>query len=130
MISTALVGHIEKDRVEKLNKLANDVLNVLDKPISQCEELASLIKLGVCFYHAGLLNHQRELIEDGFKEGSISFITATPTLALGVNLPANTVILSSIYRHGDNGVAPLPKMEVDQIPGVLAGQNTTRKGPR
>ena len=117
LISRVLYPTLSKDDKSALEKLSLEVLKALDRPTSQCEELSELIKAGVAFHHAGLVNKQRKLIEDGFRNGLIKFIVATPTLAMGVNLPANTVVISSIYRYGDFGSQPIPAMEAEQMLG-------------
>jgi helicase len=66
------------------------------------EELSELIKCGVAFHHAGLVGPHRKIIEDSFKAGRIKVLTATPTLAFGVNLPARTVIIQD-YRRFEPG---------------------------
>ncbi len=102
---------------EELSKIASNILHALDRPTSQCEELSEIVSKGVAFHHSGLVNKQRKLVEDGFRSGFIKFVVATPTLAMGVNLPANTVIISSVYRYGDFGMETLPAFEIEQMMG-------------
>ena len=74
---------------------------------------------GVAFHHAGLGSKHRKIIEDGFKEGKITCLVATPTLAQGVNLPASRVLIRDSRRW--NTIAarniPLPVMEIRQMLG-------------
>jgi hypothetical protein len=63
----------------------NDALKIL------CEGIYH----GFAFHHAGLSEQDRELIEDGYKQGLISVLMCTSTLAAGVNLPAGRVIINS-----------------------------------
>lgn len=80
--------------------------------------LAELVKDGVAFHHAGLGSTHRRLIEDSFRDGRIKVLTATPTLAFGVNLPARTVVISS-YRRYDPGYGyyPISVLEYKQMVG-------------
>ncbi|MBU1930019.1 DEAD/DEAH box helicase [Candidatus Micrarchaeota archaeon] len=82
-----------------LERVSQRILTTLEQPTSQCMELAELVKKGIAFHHAGLLQKQRQLVEDAFKKDYLKIICATPTLALGVNIPAFRVIVPSLYRY-------------------------------
>jgi len=77
----------------KNDELANKILSALESPTRQCRELAEIARKGAAFHTAALVSEQRKLIEDAFREGKIKAIAATPTLAMGVNTPADTVVI-------------------------------------
>jgi len=80
--------------------------------------LADLVKHGTAFHHAGLGSTHRKIVEDSFREGKIKILTATPTLAFGVNLPARTVIISSYRRYEPGyGYYPISVLEYKQMVG-------------
>jgi helicase len=82
------------------------------------ELLAELVKNGVAFHHAGLGGGHRKLIEDAFRQGKIKVLTATPTLAFGVNLPARTVIIQDYRRYEPGyGYYPISVLEYKQMAG-------------
>ena len=74
---------------------------------------------GVAFHHAGLAPSSREIVESSFRKGVIKLLTATPTLAAGVNLPARRVVIASILRYdseyGRN--LPISVLEYKQLCG-------------
>ncbi|GBC72985.1 putative helicase HelY [archaeon HR04] len=63
------------------------------------ERLAEVMGKCVAFHHAGLSPIARRIVEDAFRDRALKILTATPTLAAGVNLPARRVIISSISRY-------------------------------
>ncbi len=102
---------------EKLSAIATRIESVLESPTAQCKRLAACVRGGVAFHTAGILQKQRSIIEDAFRDGTIKAIAATPTLALGINLPAETVIMSQMTRYTANGLVPLPVREYLQCVG-------------
>jgi helicase len=80
--------------------------------------LATCIRSGTAFHHAGLTTPLREAVEDGFRAGKIKLISSTPTLAAGLNLPARRVIIRSYRRYSsESGMQPIPVLEYKQMAG-------------
>nr|NIP40440.1 hypothetical protein [Candidatus Aenigmarchaeota archaeon] len=101
----------------------------IEKPTLQCEKLSNQVLDGVAFHHAGLTNKQRKTIEDGFKEGMIKVITATPTLAWGVNLPAYRVVVRDLKRFSARyGSDYIPTLEIQQMMGRAGRPKYDREG--
>jgi helicase len=125
-----------KSAVALAKKAAKKIEEVLSKPAKRALEreaerilgagektriselLAELVKRGVAFHHAGLGGEHRKIIEDAFREGKIKVLTATPTLAFGVNLPARTVIIYDYRRYEPGyGYYPISVLEYKQMCG-------------
>ena len=108
---------ISKTMKRALEKDANEIMNSAEKT-QISEELGEVVKCGVAFHHAGLAGPHRKIIEDAFKAGRIKVLTATPTLAFGVNLPARTVIIQD-YRRFEAGYGnyPISVLEYKQMAG-------------
>jgi helicase len=128
-----LAGHISKAAPKTGSKLIKHTMEeankkLLDKEAHKIEEsgektqisdeLAEMVRCGVAYHHAGLSGSQRKIIEDAFKERKIKVLTATPTLAWGVNLPARTVIIQD-YRRFEAGYGnyPIPVLDYKQMAG-------------
>jgi len=109
--------HLNEADKKALNFASEKVLSVLEQPTVQCRTVASLIKSGSCFHNAGLLQKQREIVEDLFRKNHLKFISSTPTLAMGINLPAFRVILQSPFRYTGRGMERIPISEWKQISG-------------
>jgi helicase len=125
-----------KNAVSAAKNIAEHTSEVLSKPMKRTleheaekilsssertqisETLAELVRCGTAFHHAGLAGAHRKLIEDSFKAGRIKALTATPTLAFGVNLPARTVIITD-YRRFEPGYGnyPISVLEYKQMAG-------------
>jgi helicase len=103
--------------LEKLNAISEKILKVLPSPTKQCHRLSDLVRYGIAFHHSGLVSEQRKLIEENFKLGLIKIIVATPTLAMGVDLPAFRVIIRDLKRFGNWGMQYIPVLEYEQQAG-------------
>ena len=108
---------LSQEEKSKLDKIGGNILNVLEKPTAQCIKLSDLVKKGIAFHHSGLLNAQRNYIENAFKDNLIKAICATTTLGLGVNLPAHTVLVRDISRHNGINSERLGANEIIQLFG-------------
>ena len=100
--------------------LAQEAENILgaDEKTRLSENLADLVKCGTAFHHAGLAGAHRRIIETLFREGKIKVLTATPTLAFGVNLPARIVIIQDYRRYEVGyGYYPISVLEYKQMAG-------------
>ena len=80
------------------------------------------LERGVSAHHAGLLPAFKETVEELFVRGLVKAVFATETLALGINMPARTVVLERLVKF--NGEA-----HVDLTPGEYT-QLTGRAGRR
>ncbi|HVP15838.1 MAG TPA: DEAD/DEAH box helicase [candidate division Zixibacteria bacterium] len=108
---------LSKPAKRSLEHDANRILAVGERT-SLGESLAELVKCGTAFHHAGLGGGHRKLIEDAFRQGRIKVMTATPTLAFGVNLPARTVVIQDYRRYeAGYGYYPISVLEYKQMAG-------------
>jgi len=106
-----------KNSNNDLLELSEKALRALPKKTKQCERLAKCIQKGIAFHHAGLVSKQRELIEDNFKTGKIKIICSTPSLAMGVDLPAFRAIIKDSKRYSAKGLVHIPVLEYLQMAG-------------
>ncbi|PGF15930.1 ski2-like helicase [Natrinema sp. CBA1119] len=102
---------------DELAELADDIRDDSDTETSK--DLAEAVERGSAFHHAGLSSTQRSIVEDAFRDRLLKVISATPTLAAGVNTPARRVIVRDWRRFDPSagGMAPLDVLEVHQMMG-------------
>ncbi|MEK6849328.1 MAG: hypothetical protein AABY01_02030, partial [Nanoarchaeota archaeon] len=102
------IGKTLKIRSATLHALSEEIRNVLSKPTKQCERLADCVHNGAAFHHAGLHAQQKTLVENAFRSGVLGLIACTPTLAMGLDLPAFRAIITSTKRFGQHGMQFIP----------------------
>jgi len=108
---------LEERTRKSLNEEAKKILEA-GEHTGMSEELAELVKSATAYHHAGLSGAHRKIIENAFKDRKIKVLTATPTLAWGVNLPARTVIIQD-YRRFEAGYGnyPISVLDYKQMAG-------------
>jgi ATP-dependent RNA helicase HelY len=72
---------------------------------------------GLAAHHAGLLPVFRHTVEELFTAGLVKAVFATETLALGINMPARTVVLERLVKFNGEQHAPLTAGEYTQLTG-------------
>ena len=97
---------------EKTKSLPEDDLIVLG-----FHEWVDSLERGIASHHAGLLPAFKECVEELFQRGLIKAVFATETLALGINMPAKTVVLEKLTKwNGESHVSVTPG-EYTQLTG-------------
>ena len=100
----------------ELEKLARSVSKMGSDPETS-KRLAECIKRGAAFHHAGVARELRKAVETNYKSHLIKVISATPTLAAGINTPARRVIVQSISRWTAEGWGTMPRWEAENMFG-------------
>ncbi|MFC5938882.1 DEAD/DEAH box helicase [Corynebacterium choanae] len=72
---------------------------------------------GFAAHHAGMLPAFRHIVEDLFAQGLLKVVFATETLALGINMPARTVILERLIKYDGEAHVPLTPGQYTQLTG-------------
>jgi len=76
----------------------NKEVDLLEWPLGVGPKLKQMLRRGVGVHHAGLLPKYRRVVEDLFEKKLLSVALCTETLASGINLPARSVVLSSLMK--------------------------------
>src|SRR5580698_9383698 len=75
------------------------------------------LRRGIAAHHAGLLPVFKEVVEELFTVGLVRAVFATETLALGINMPARTVVLEKLDKWNGEGHVALTPGEYTQLTG-------------
>ncbi|MCW2745653.1 MAG: helY [Mycobacterium sp.] len=75
------------------------------------------LQRGIAAHHAGLLPAFKEVVEELFARGLIKVVFATETLALGINMPARTVVLEKLSKWNGETHADITPGEYTQLTG-------------
>jgi ATP-dependent RNA helicase HelY len=97
---------------ERTRDLPPDELSVLGYG-----EFADALGRGVAAHHAGMLPVFKEIVEQLFSEGLVKAVFATETLALGINMPARSVVLESLVKWNGEAHVDLSPGEYTQLTG-------------
>ncbi len=75
------------------------------------------LERGVASHHAGLLPAFKEVVEELFQRKLVKVVFATETLALGINMPARTVVLEKLEKFNGEARVPITPGEYTQLTG-------------
>jgi len=90
--------NVEKDLIAQVYSNAIESLGEDDRKLPQVEALLPLLKRGIGIHHGGLLPILKEIVEILFSEGLIKTLFATETFAIGINMPAKTVVFTNTRK--------------------------------
>lgn len=123
-----LTSASESRRIREVVEAALAVIPVEDHGVLGVGRWAAALERGVAGHHAGMLPLMKETVETLFAQGLVKLVYATETLALGINMPARTVVIESLQKW--NGVAhmPLSAGEYTQLSGRAGRRGIDTQG--
>ena len=107
----------EREEIAKTAARLNANLAQEDLDVLGYDEWLDALERGIAAHHAGLLPSFKETVEDLFKRGLVKAVFATETLALGINMPAKTVILEKLTKWNGEAHVPITPGEYTQLTG-------------
>jgi ATP-dependent RNA helicase HelY len=112
-----LIPQAEGERIrrtveERIRSLADEDLGVLGY-----WDFVEGLTRGFAAHHAGMLPTFREIVEELFTAGRIRAVFATETLALGINMPARSVVLERLVKFNGETHADITPAEYTQLTG-------------
>lgn len=107
----------EKSKIHLFIKSSLSALSEEDRNIPQITHLSESLARGIGVHHSGILPIMKEIIELLFQTSLIKVLFATETFAMGINMPARTVVFDSIRKHDGTKYRSLQASEYIQMAG-------------
>ncbi|GAA3587148.1 DEAD/DEAH box helicase [Klugiella xanthotipulae] len=86
------------------------------------------LERGVAAHHAGLLPAFKEIVEELFQKRLVTLVFATETLALGINMPARSVVLEKLEKFNGESRVPITPGEYTQLTGRAGRRGIDSEG--
>ena len=88
----------EKEKIEKIYLNAISKLSEDDQKMPNIQNFLPLLQRGIGVHHGGMLPILKELVELLFQEGLIKVLFSTETFSMGINMPAKTVVFTTLRK--------------------------------
>ncbi|KAG7346098.1 DEAD/DEAH box helicase domain protein [Nitzschia inconspicua] len=119
---------VEKDLITQVYSNAIDSLGEDDQKLPQVLALLPLLKRGIGVHHGGLLPILKEVVEILFAEGLIKTLFATETFAIGINMPAKTVVFTNTRKFDGHEFRWVTSGEYIQMSGRAGRRGKDDRG--
>ncbi len=91
-------------------------------------EFLRRLEAGIAAHHAGMVPPFKEVVETCFIEGLLEVVFATETLAVGVNMPARTVVVEQLSKFTGERHEPLSPAQFTQLTGRAGRRGIDERG--
>lgn len=112
-----LTSQTEKEEIRRIVSIRTDHLPTEDLNALNFQQWLIGLERGVASHHAGMLPLFKEITEYLFQEGLLRVVFATETLALGINMPARTVVLEKLIKWNGESHVMITPGEYTQLTG-------------
>ncbi|KAG0174677.1 ATP-dependent RNA helicase mtr4 [Apophysomyces sp. BC1034] len=118
----------ERDMVNQVFNNAISSLNEDDRQLPQIQQILPLLRRGIGVHHGGLLPIMKETIEVLFQEGLLKVLFATETFSIGLNMPAKTVVFTSVRKYDGKQTRWVTSGEYIQMSGRAGRRGLDERG--
>jgi ATP-dependent RNA helicase HelY len=112
-----LATDAEREQIREIVDRHTAELPEADLAVLGYWEWREALERGIAAHHAGLLPAFKETVEELFVTGLVKAVFATETLALGINMPARTVVLEKLVKFNGESHVDLTPGEYTQLTG-------------
>ncbi|KAF2471628.1 antiviral helicase [Lindgomyces ingoldianus] len=128
MSTLAFNDESERKMVSKVFNSAIEMLSEEDRELPQIQHILPLLRRGIGVHHSGLLPILKETIEILFQEGLIKVLFATETFSIGLNMPAKTVVFTSVRKFDGVSQRWVTPSEFIQMSGRAGRRGLDERG--
>jgi ATP-dependent RNA helicase HelY len=107
----------EREEIRQIVEARARLLRDEDLAVLGYWEWLEGLERGVAAHHAGMLPAFKEVVEELFQAKLVKVVFATETLALGVNMPARSVVLEKLEKFNGEARVPITPGEYTQLTG-------------
>jgi len=123
-----LTNDDEKDSINEIFTSAIGCLSEEDRKLPQIQEVLPILKRGIGIHHGGLLPIVKEVTEILFQDGYIKCLFSTETFSMGLNMPARTVVFTSVRKFDGENFRWIGGGEYIQMSGRAGRRGLDDKG--
>ena len=119
----------EKGKIKAFLKQKIQRLSLEDQKLPQVQDLQNLFVRGIGVHNAGMLPFMKEIVEIMFADGLLKVVFATTTFAIGLNMPARSVLFTKVFKFaGGEGEELVETSEYLQMAGRAGRRGKDQTG--
>lgn len=120
---------LEPDETERMREVQRELVETFQlDPRELAGDVFSMARRGIGFHHAGMLPVHKELVERMFTSGLLKLLFTTETFALGINMPARTVVFHSLRKFDGVSFDYMSTRDFLQMAGRAGRQGLDTEG--
>ena len=107
----------ERDRIREIVDARRGAIEPADLAVLGYSQFLAQLEAGIAAHHAGMVPPFKEVVEACFVEGLVKVVFATETLAVGINMPAKSVVIEKLSKFTGDHHTFLTPGEYTQLTG-------------
>ena len=120
---------LDRDEHRRMEALQQELIGLFQLGEEALDrEVMRMARHGLAYHHAGMLPIEKELVERMFTSGLLKMLFTTETFALGINMPARTVVFHSLQKYDGREIAYLRTRDYLQMAGRAGRQGIDTEG--
>jgi ATP-dependent RNA helicase HelY len=123
-----LTDHVERSQIAAIAEARTRALTDGDLDVLRYHEWVAGLEAGFAAHHAGMVPPMKEAVEQAFAAGLVKVVFATETLALGINMPARSVVIEKVSKFTGEHHEFLTPGEYTQLTGRAGRRGIDERG--